>query len=453
MIFRFLLIYITLFITSCSGLSRFNSIVSPAQLKELTQEKGILTVKTIYPQKIELYLYGENGQRIHQVYQTQWKNDLLAHFKLNNLQPQTTYHYTLQNESNEKIEGRFTTAPSFELKSSLSFLAASGLQNINQCHDQEIEMFDRPDLSQIQFLLAAFTKAIPRIKCPPKILLSDIITDEEKRKEMLKTKTLPEKIETFWAPWKSLFENNQVSTFLEHSPLFSFETKNKQSDEQWSVKAYNDYIPKINANHLWRSFHWGAYLEIFILDNQKKYSLTKEQDQYVPQLMGPDQFDWFIKAIKSSKATWKIIISDYSFLFDKSQNQILGGKPFAQEKELMKLVSILKKYNINKTVWFHNRKDRPFLYELTPFPSQPDFKIYEACLGSYANLGAVLKQSKIKSSFYPYKLYSYDKALNIYDPLPQGVYLKASIDILASLSLEFFDRQNELIYRINLSPP
>lgn len=74
--------------------------------------------------------------------------------------------------------------------------------------------------------------------------------------------------------------------------------------EYWPIAS-----PKEEPNRLYRSVRYGADLELFILDTRQYRSRNEDQDGPDKTMLGPTQLQWLLDGLRTSTATWKVIVT------------------------------------------------------------------------------------------------------------------------------------------------
>jgi alkaline phosphatase D len=96
------------------------------------------------------------------------------------------------------------------------------------------------------------------------------------------------------------------------------------------INAFFNFSPidrnKDEANRIYRSFHWGKDLDLFMLDMHSYRSRndlpdTPENDK---TLLGKNQFHWLEQSLLNSTATWKVISADVPTTIPNCFNKQLG---------------------------------------------------------------------------------------------------------------------------------
>jgi alkaline phosphatase D len=96
------------------------------------------------------------------------------------------------------------------------------------------------------------------------------------------------------------------------------------------INAFFNFSPldrnKDEPNRIYRSFHWGNDLDLFILDMHSYRSRNDLPD--VPEnnktLLGREQLNWLENSLLNSTATWKVISADVPTTIPNCFNKQLG---------------------------------------------------------------------------------------------------------------------------------
>jgi alkaline phosphatase D len=96
------------------------------------------------------------------------------------------------------------------------------------------------------------------------------------------------------------------------------------------INAFFDFSPidrsKVEPNRIYRSFHWGKDLDLFILDMHSYRSRNDLADtpENNKTLLGKDQLHWLEQSLINSTATWKVISADVPTTIPNCFNKQLG---------------------------------------------------------------------------------------------------------------------------------
>lgn len=96
------------------------------------------------------------------------------------------------------------------------------------------------------------------------------------------------------------------------------------------INAFFNFSPidvnKAEPNRIYRSFHWGKNLDLFILDMHSYRSRNDLPDtsENNKTLLGRDQLHWLEQSLLNSTATWKVISADVPTTIPNCFNKQLG---------------------------------------------------------------------------------------------------------------------------------
>jgi alkaline phosphatase D len=132
-------------------------------------------------------------------------------------------------------------------------------------------------------------------------------------------------------------------------------------------RAFREYMPiegSLNAaSELFERFPYGPRLDVFRIDMRSFRNANGPNRETNPvPFLGVAQVDWLQKALKASRATWKVIAADmplglvvYDDWRKKWGSDVASnadnGKPLGRELEIAALLSFIKRENIRNVVW------------------------------------------------------------------------------------------------------
>lgn len=136
-----------------------------------------------------------------------------------------------------------------------------------------------------------------------------------------------------------------------------------------SARALREYTP-IRANpaeqgRVYRKINYGPLVDVFMLD-MRSYRAANGENRQVAEgpdtvFLGAAQLDWLKRALKASKATWKIIAADmpiglivYDDFRAKTGSEAIAqgdGPPLGRELEIASLLSYIKREKIHNTAF------------------------------------------------------------------------------------------------------
>ncbi len=128
--------------------------------------------------------------------------------------------------------------------------------------------------------------------------------------------------------------------------------------------AFLEYAPLARhareANRIYRSFHWGKDLDLFLLDVRSYRSRNDLADtpENSKTMLGPEQLEWLRQGLLRSKATWKVVSCSVPLTipignpepgYDGWAADEAGGGGF--ERELLDLLGSLDRGHVRNLVF------------------------------------------------------------------------------------------------------
>lgn len=160
-------------------------------------------------------------------------------------------------------------------------------------------------------------------------------------------------------------------------------------------QAFGEYspIPFDGGRGIHRKLHYGPLLDVFVLDMRSFRGPNtfnrQPQEGAETDFLGAEQMDWFKKALRESKAVWKVIAADMPIgLLVPDGKDAAGqakfeaiangdGPAMGREIETARLLRFIKENRIRNTVWFtadvhytaahHYSPDRAQYQDFDPF--------------------------------------------------------------------------------------
>ncbi|MDA1075012.1 MAG: alkaline phosphatase D family protein [Proteobacteria bacterium] len=194
--------------------------------------------------------------------------------------------------------------------------------------------------------------------------------------------------EVFNAHWRYNRADQQFQTFLASVPMYAqwddhevindfgapWQTYAPQPDRMGypnvvaagrkSFWAYHPFDPNATteadgSRRIYRSYRWGAHLELFILDARSYRSANTDADSSAKTMLGSVQLEWLKAGLAASDATWKIISNDVPLSVPTgSRADEFGRDAFASgdlasgfETELLDLVRHIDAHNVRNVVF------------------------------------------------------------------------------------------------------
>jgi alkaline phosphatase D len=131
-------------------------------------------------------------------------------------------------------------------------------------------------------------------------------------------------------------------------------------------QAFREYSPiPFDGGRIYRQLQYGPLLDVFVLDMRSyRGPNTHNRESEETPFLGPEQMKWFMRALKESKAVWKVIAADMPIgLLVPDGKDARGrarfeaiangdGPPLGRELETARLLRFIKENRIRNTVWF-----------------------------------------------------------------------------------------------------
>ena len=134
------------------------------------------------------------------------------------------------------------------------------------------------------------------------------------------------------------------------------------------AEAFREYAPMRpfsaeESGRVYRKIAYGPLMDVFVLDMRSYRSGNSSNDQSEAsaetRFLGDEQLRWLKRALKHSRATWKVIASDMPIGLivrdgpEKFENLANGdGEPKGRELEMVQLLRYIQRKDICNVVWF-----------------------------------------------------------------------------------------------------
>jgi alkaline phosphatase D len=212
----------------------------------------------------------------------------------------------------------------------------------------------------------------------------------------------------FWAHWRYnrgdaasqrlLASTGYVGVWDDHEVLNDFgplhDTVGGVHLLPLGLQAFIDYTPIAIAQNtpkrLYRSLRWGKHLELFVLDTRQYRDANSAPDSpgRPKTMLGREQLTWLKDSLAASDATWKVIVSSVPMSIPTgfpATNGRDGWANFDQttgfEQELLDILGFMERSGIRNTIWITTDVHFAEAFRYRPFPSNPDFVVYELATG------------------------------------------------------------------------
>jgi alkaline phosphatase D len=338
---------------------------------------------------------------------TNQTTDYTAYVKLERLSPDMLYYYRVwfSNKSDSlnsgTLTGSFRTAPdpSFSSTKPLSFIFAADLGGQKHCRQADnggYSIFEKMKELSPAFFIANGDMIYAADKCPVKGPSDDWknipgnfsgIADPD-----VNWNNTEQVRDTYLKHWQYNRADPYLQGFLQNTSMYTqwddhevindfgalwpyWNSFNKDREGYPNIvnegrEAFFNYSPtdrnQDDKNRIYRSFNWGPYLDLFILDGRSYRSPNSMVDtpENNKTLLGSKQLQWLEQNLANSSAAWKVISSDIPISVPTGANaSILGRDGWANgnetnfssktgfERELQQLLRFLDDNNIQNIVF------------------------------------------------------------------------------------------------------
>ena len=323
--------------------------------------------------------------------------DFTAQAALTELSPDTLYRYQVQfaagGQKSKVTQGVFRTAPAEDEPSSVALIWSGDLAGQRYCRRPGIgyRIFTPMRKFRPDFFIANGDMIYADNDCPAEGIepnwenvpdsffgVGDPRVDWEDPKQLEGV---------FNAHWRYNRADPQFQAFLASTPMYvqwddhevindfgaPWQTYPPQPDRSGypnvvaaGLKSFFDYHPFANtsreddgAKRIYRSYRWGAHVELFILDARSYRSENTRNDEAGKTMLGQTQLEWLKAGLAASDATWKIISNDVPLAVPTGSGAAQFGRDaFADgamdtgfEIELLDLVRSMDTSNVTNVVF------------------------------------------------------------------------------------------------------
>jgi alkaline phosphatase D len=404
--------------------------------------------------------------------------DHTARFTLVDLEPDTSYRYTLWCPGAGKPKpqaGAFRTPPEADERGALRFAWVGDVGGQNVCRDR-----DRGYLPFLQ---------VEAIGADFLIALGDMIYADDACLEtgrygnaQIPGPTAPaQTVEEFRAHWRYGRADRYLQRAFARSGVYPIwddhEIRNdagpSHDSHSWrwwdhltpaARQAFLDYNPIGTADtdgRLYRSVRWGHHAEFFILDTRSYRDSNGDRDRGDKTLLGAEQKAWLIEALSSSNATWKVIVSSVPISIPTGDDE-LGRDGWADydsglgfESELTEILRVIQGLTKRQVVFLTTDVHFGAAFRYVPFPDDPDFVFHELVSGPL--ISGVFPRSEVDTTFNPERLYRHaperaEDITSFEDALRWFNFGVVEIDEAGSLKARIVQGDGTTAYELSLRP-
>jgi alkaline phosphatase D len=335
--------------------------------------------------------------------------------KFNKLHDDSDYEYSVwfsdakdDDTQSNKVNGSFHTAPSKYKARALSFAWGGDLAGQNVCRDTEegFPIFNAISDMNLDFFIGLGDMIYADGTCTEtgKYGNQQVIGDYQKSADM----------ENYWGHWKYNLADESYQKLLSSTAYYAIWDDHEVVNDfgplhdtrtaapytagkhllPMGLQAFLDFNPvdesKDEPKRLYRTIRWGKHFELFVLDTRQYRDSNLENDDknLTKTMLGREQLTWLKNKLKSSDATWKMIVSSVPISIPTGypvKNGRDGWSGFDQatgfEYELKNLFTFMRDEGINNSIWVTTDVHFAEVFRYTPFTSTPDFKVHEFVTG------------------------------------------------------------------------
>ncbi len=357
----------------------------------------------------------ESRESVHKVIKVKAAHDFTGKIKFEKLDADSDYKYTVWFSNNphagkdaEKKSGRFHTAPENNKARALSFAWGGDLAGQNVCRDAKegFPIFNAINAMKLDFFIGLGDM----------IYADGICTEQGKygNQQIVGNYDKSANMNSYWAHWKYNHADASYQKLLASMPYYAIWDDHEVVNDfgplhdtrssapytagqhllPMGLQAFLDYNPVDESpdepKRLYRTIRWGKNFELFVLDTRQYRDSNIEADDasLKKTMLGREQLTWLKEKLKSSDATWKMIVSSVPLSIPTgypAKNGRDGWSGFDQQtgfaQELKGLFAFMRDEGINNSIWITTDVHFAEVFRYTPFPSTPNFKVHEFVTG------------------------------------------------------------------------
>ena len=231
-----------------------------------------------------------------------------------------------------------------------------------------------------------------------------------------------------------------------------------------ALRAFLDYQPLVppasRPTRLYRSVRWGRHIEIFLLDTRQYRDplAALDSDANPKTMLGNEQLAWLEQSLRSSDATWKVIVASVPLSIPTgraARDGFADGDGLGYEHEAAQIFRALRSAGIRNSLWITTDVHFGTGFAYRPFADDPTWVSYEYTSGPL-NAG-VFPHLKLATTFNPERLFLYGPsspdAIASYDEAI-GWFNFGVVDVSADgvLEVSIVNGRGETVFRQTLQP-
>ncbi|HEU4684588.1 MAG TPA: alkaline phosphatase D family protein [Nitrospira sp.] len=121
-------------------------------------------------------------------------------------------------------------------------------------------------------------------------------------------------------PFYVIWDDHEVKDNFS-GPFEGLMTAGRQAlREYWPIR-----IDSADPHRMYRRFRYGADLELFLLDTRQYRSRNSDRDGPDKTMLGAAQLTWLLDGLRSSTATWKLVVTSVPLSIPKGGNILYPG--------------------------------------------------------------------------------------------------------------------------------
>lgn len=254
------------------------------------------------------------------------ENDGIHHFKLEGLQPGSTYHYISESmgadgSTHEGFQGKFHTALAATTPTALRFCVMTCQGYQDRDHDDGHPIY--PSMVALDPRFIVMTGDLVYYDSNPPIAVSPALARLH---------------------WERMFSLPRLVTAMRSTSTYWLKDDHDTlSDDSWpGMKAgqltfaegqhiFHEQAPMDDQSY--RTIRWGRDLQVWFTDGRDNRSPNKMADGPEKTIWGAEQKAWFKRTVLESTATWKVLVSPTPIVGPdrKNKNDNHSNEGFAHE--------------------------------------------------------------------------------------------------------------------------
>lgn len=319
-------------------------------------------------------------------------SDFTAKVKLRSLRPGTKYFYRVwfsrRSRVSSRLTGSFRTAPGATVSASVRFVISGDLGGQSYCRNVNQGYGILRQLARLapDAFIANGDMIYSDDECPPEgpsgwrnvpgrfFSVANPAIDWANGERVR---------QVYLAHWRYNRADRQFRRLLRTTPIYSVWDDHEVLNDfgaAWPLyppdpnrKGYGNLLRQgrkafflygvIDGTRIYRSFRWGKDVELFLLDGRSYRSLNTLTDtaENAKTMLGEAQRTWLLERLRSSSATWKLVVTDVSLAVASGRDQARDGWANGHsrdlptytgfERELRVLLTELDRANVRNLVF------------------------------------------------------------------------------------------------------